>query len=102
MKETRFDRIVCFTYSHEDGTNAFKKLKDNIPKQVKEEIAKEIKRKINFELNQKKIVKIILCLFDRKEDNYFIGRTSSDSPDIDNEVIVNLYKNSLIFSNKNY
>ncbi|WGH27996.1 MAG: hypothetical protein NHF86_00740 [Candidatus Bostrichicola ureolyticus] len=82
MKETRVDRIVCFTYSNEDGTNAFKKLKDNIPKQVKEEIM-EIKRKINFELNQKKIVKIILCLFDRKEDNYFIGRTSYDSKDID-------------------
>jgi ribosomal protein S12 methylthiotransferase len=92
--DSRFDRLGCFTYSHEEDTHAFK-LEDNVPENVKEQrVAEimEIQAQISFELNQKKVGEIIKCVFDRKEGNDFIGRTEFDSPDVDNEVIVDATK----------
>ena len=91
VEESKFDRLGVFTYSHEENTHAFN-LKDDVPMQVKHQRAEEVmdlQSSISYELNQKRIGKIYKVLFDRKEGGYFIGRTEFDSPDVDNEVIVN-------------
>ena len=92
--DSRFDRLGCFTYSHEEDTHAYN-LEDNVPEAVKEKrVAEimEIQAQISFELNQEKVGKVFKCIFDRKEGNDFIGRTEFDSPDVDNEVIVDATK----------
>lgn len=94
VMDSRFDRLGCFTYSHEEDTHAYN-LKDTVPQDVKERrVAEimEIQAQISFELNQKKVGKVFTCIFDRKEGNDFIGRTEFDSPDVDNEVIVDATK----------
>ncbi len=90
VQDTKFDRLGVFTYSHEENTSAFD-LVDNISDEVKKARAEEImdlQTHISWELNQKKIGKTFKVLFDRKEGDYFIGRTEFDSPDVDNEVLV--------------
>lgn len=90
IKEQRFDRLGCFAYSHEENTAAYSLL-DEIPHEIKQaRVAEimEIQSKISHELNQKRIGKVFHCIFDRKEGDYFIGRTQFDSPDVDNEVLV--------------
>ncbi|MCF6350181.1 MAG: 30S ribosomal protein S12 methylthiotransferase RimO [Flavobacteriaceae bacterium] len=92
--EMRFERLGCFTYSHEEDTQAYK-LEDNIPEKIKNQRVSEIMElqgQISFELNQAKIGKVFTCIFDRKEGSDFIGRTEYDSPDVDNEVIVDANK----------
>lgn len=88
--DTKFDRLGVFTYSHEENTHAYL-LEDDVPEEVKHERAEEImevQSQISYDLNQKKIGKVFKVLFDRKEGDYFIGRTEFDSPDVDNEVLV--------------
>lgn len=90
VQEMRFERLGCFTYSHEENTHAFN-LVDDVPQDVKQERANEImeiQSQISWELNQQKIGKIFNVIIDRKEGNYFIGRTEADSPDVDNEVLI--------------
>ena len=90
VQDTKFDRLGVFTYSHEENTAAFD-LKDDVPEEVKKARAEEImdlQMHISWGLNQKKIGKTFKVLFDRKEGDYFIGRTEFDSPDVDNEVLV--------------
>ena len=90
VAETRFERLGCFTYSHEENTHAYK-LEDNVPQEVKQERANEIMQiqsQISWELNQTKVGKIYKCVIDRKQGNYFVGRTEIDSPDVDNEVLI--------------
>lgn len=90
VREQKFDRLGCFTYSHEENTGAYV-LEDNIPQEVKEarvEEIMEIQSQISWEKNQEKIGQVYRCIFDRKEGNYFIGRTEYDSPDVDNTVLV--------------
>jgi len=94
VKEMRFDRLGCFTYSHEENTTAYD-LEDNVPEEVKLARANEImeiQSQISWELNQEKIGKTFRCLIDRKEGNYFVGRTEYDSPDVDNEVLIDAKK----------
>jgi ribosomal protein S12 methylthiotransferase len=90
VEEMRFERLGAFEYSHEENTGAFV-LEDNVPAEVKfrrvNEIM-EIQSQISWEINQEKIGKTFTCLFDRKEGNYFYGRTEFDSPDVDNDVLV--------------
>ena len=90
IEEMRFERMGAFEYSHEENTGAFV-LEDDVPADVKfrrvNEIM-EIQSQISWEINQQKIGKIFTCLFDRKEGNYFYGRTEFDSPDVDNDVLV--------------
>ena len=91
VEESKFDRLGVFSYSHEENTHAFN-LKDDVTMEVKHQRAEEVmdlQSSISYELNQKRIGKIYKVLFDRKEGDYFIGRTEFDSPDVDNEVIVN-------------
>lgn len=90
VQEMRFERLGCFTYSHEENTHAFG-LEDDVPEEVKQERANEImaiQTEISRELNQQWIGKTLRCMIDRKEGNYFIGRTERDSPDVDNEVLI--------------
>jgi len=94
VRESKFERLGCFTYSHEENTTAFE-LKDDVPEEVKTQRVNEImelQSEISFELNQKKVGKVFKCIFDRKEGDYFIGRTEFDSPDVDNEVLVDAKK----------
>tara|TARA_B100000795_G_scaffold94217_1_gene69007 strand:- start:458 stop:1768 length:1311 start_codon:yes stop_codon:yes gene_type:complete len=90
IKETRFERLGCFTYSHEENTSAHG-LVDNVPPEVKQDRANQImalQSGISMELNQAKVGKTYKVLFDRVEGDYFIGRTQYDSPEVDNEVLV--------------
>ena len=90
VKQMRFERLGCFTYSHEENTHAYN-LNDDVPDEIKQERANEImeiQAQISWELNQQKIGSTCKVIIDRKEGNYFIGRTESDSPDVDNEVII--------------
>jgi ribosomal protein S12 methylthiotransferase len=90
VQDTKFDRLGVFTYSHEENTSAHV-LKDDISDEVKKARQEEImdlQTHISWELNQKKIGETFKVLFDRKEGDYFIGRTEFDSPDVDNEVLV--------------
>lgn len=94
VKEMRFDRLGCFTYSHEENTTAYE-LEDDVPEEVKLARANEImeiQSQISWELNQQKVGKTFRCLIDRKEGNYFVGRTEYDSPDVDNEVLIDAKK----------
>ena len=87
---SKFERLGCFTYSHEENTHAFL-LEDNVPEKTKEQRVSEImdiQSQISFDLNQAKVGNVYQCIFDRKEGNYFVGRTEFDSPDVDNEVLV--------------
>jgi ribosomal protein S12 methylthiotransferase len=91
VKDMRFERMGCFTYSHEENTHAYK-LQDDVPEEVKMQRANEImdiQSQISWELNQAKIGQTFRVLIDRKEGSYYVGRTEYDSPDVDNEVLIN-------------
>ena len=94
VTDMRFDRLGCFTYSHEENTTAYL-LEDDVPEDVKMQRANdimEIQSQISWELNQEKIGKEFKVVIDRKEGSYFVGRTQFDSPDVDNEVLINAEK----------
>jgi ribosomal protein S12 methylthiotransferase len=91
IRDTKFDRVGVFTYSHEEGTFAFG-LSDDIPDDVKQSRAAEImemQQGISLELNQVKIGKSFKVLIDSMEGEFFVGRTEFDSPEVDNEVLIN-------------
>jgi len=91
VQDLRFDRLGCFTYSHEENTHAYN-FTDDVPHEIKESRAEEImeiQAGISFELNQQKIGNTYKVLFDRVEGDHFVGRTEHDSPEVDNEVLVN-------------
>ena len=97
VKAMRFERLGCFAYSHEENTHAYQ-LKDDIPEEVKKQRSNaimEIQSQISREHNQSCIGKTYRCLIDRKEGNHYIGRTFMDSPDVDNEVLIDATQNYL-------
>ena len=97
VKETRFERLGCFTYSHEENTHAYQ-LDDDVPEEVKEQRAAEIMEiqgQISWELNQRYVGGVYRCLVDRVEDGFFVARTEFDSPEVDNEVLVDAKKHYL-------
>jgi len=97
VENMRFERLGCFTYSHEENTHAFN-LVDDVPEEVKQQRASEImelQSQISWELNQEKVGKTLKCIIDRKEGKYFVGRSEFDSPDVDNEVLVDAAKHYL-------
>lgn len=88
--ESQLDRVGVFTYSHEENTHAFN-LADDVPDEIKQARADElmqIQEEISLEKNLAKIGKQFMVLIDRKEGDFWIGRTESDSPEVDNEVII--------------
>ena len=90
VEETRFERLGIFTYSHEENTHAYS-LNDDVPAEVKQaraEAVMEVQQGISATLNQAKVGNTFKVLIDRKEGDYFIGRTEFDSPEVDNEVLV--------------
>lgn len=92
IREMRFERLGCFTYSHEENTHAYN-LEDDVPEEVKMQRANEImeiQSQISWELNQQKIGRKLRVMIDRKEGGYYVGRTEYDSPDVDNEVLINV------------
>ncbi|GBF22045.1 ribosomal protein S12 methylthiotransferase [Arenibacter algicola] len=97
VEDMRFERLGCFTYSHEENTHAYN-LVDDVPEEVKQQRASEImelQSQISWELNQEKVGKTLRCIIDRKEGKYFVGRSEFDSPDVDNEVLVDAAKHYL-------
>ena len=94
VKEMRFERLGCFTYSHEENTHAHN-LVDDVPEEEKQRRSSEImdiQSQISWELNQEKVGETYRCIIDRKEGNFFVGRSEMDSPDVDNEVLVDATK----------
>jgi ribosomal protein S12 methylthiotransferase len=94
VEEMRFDRLGVFRYSHEENTSAHL-LEDDVSDEVKVDRSNrlmEIQREISFELNQAKIGNICKVLVDRKEGQYFVGRTEHDSVEVDNEVLIDAEK----------
>jgi len=95
VSDSRFERLGVFTYSHEENTHAHL-LEDNVPAEIKQERADavmDLQQGISASLNQEKVGNTYKVLFDRKEGPYFIGRTEFDSPEVDNEVLVNAVDN---------
>jgi ribosomal protein S12 methylthiotransferase len=95
VSDSRFERLGVFTYSHEENTHAHL-LEDDVPAEIKQERADavmDLQQGISASLNQEKVGNTYKVLFDRKEGPYFIGRTEFDSPEVDNEVLVNAADN---------
>jgi ribosomal protein S12 methylthiotransferase len=91
ITEFRFDRLGVFAYSHEEDTYAFNNYKDDVPQSVKEVRVSElmeIQQNISLELNALKTGCVFKVIIDRREGNYFIGRTESDSPEVDQEILI--------------
>ncbi|MFN8153473.1 MAG: 30S ribosomal protein S12 methylthiotransferase RimO [Bacteroidia bacterium] len=90
VEKARFDRLGIFTYSHEENTHAYS-LNDDVPDEVKQERAEAVmavQQEISEDINAQKVGQVFKVLFDRKEGDYFVGRTEFDSPEVDNEVLV--------------
>jgi ribosomal protein S12 methylthiotransferase len=90
IREVKFDRLGIFTYSHEEGTHAYK-LIDDLPEKVKTDRMQhlmDIQAGISLEKNKEKLNKVFKVIIDREEADHFIGRTEFDSPEVDNEVII--------------
>jgi ribosomal protein S12 methylthiotransferase len=90
VAETKFDRLGCFTYSHEEKTHAHT-LVDDVPEEVKQQRVDdimEIQQGISFDINQEKVGQTFKVLVDKKEGDFFVGRTEFDSPEVDNEVLI--------------
>lgn len=95
IRDFKFDRLGVFTYSHEENTHAYT-MPDEIPAEEKQRRAEELmalQEEISLAKNQEKIGQTIKVLFDRKEGQYFVGRTEADSPEVDNEVLVDAMEN---------
>lgn len=97
VERSRFDRLGIFSYSHEENTHSHS-MADEVPADVKQErvdTIMELQQGISLELNQAKIGMTFKTLIDRKEEGVFIGRTEFDSPEVDNEVIIESKENYL-------
>jgi ribosomal protein S12 methylthiotransferase len=95
VEQTKFNRLGVFTYSHEENTGAHK-FEDDVPQEVKEEraaILMDIQQNISAELNKLKVGTTQKVMIDRKEGKYFVGRTEGDSPEVDNEVLIDAANN---------
>jgi len=97
VAESQFDRLGCFTYSHEENTHAYG-LVDDVPMELKKARAEEImeiQSAISLQKNQLMIGKSYKVLIDREEGGYYVGRTEFDSPEVDNEVLIKKMDNDL-------
>ena len=91
VEEAKFERLGVFPYSHEEDTYSYKKYKDSVPDKLKQQRADqimELQQKISAQINENRVGKEYKIIIDRKEDDFYIGRTEFDSPEVDNEVLV--------------
>ncbi|GHU57558.1 ribosomal protein S12 methylthiotransferase RimO [Bacteroidia bacterium] len=91
VRKARFERMGAFTYSHEEGTHAYKHYKDDVPAEVKQErldYIMHIQEGISAEIQAAKVGQTLKVIVDREEDDYYIGRTEYDSPEVDPEVLI--------------
>ena len=91
IQKVRFERLGAFAFSNEESTFAYKTYKDDIPEEIKHQRVDEImliQQGISAEINQAKIGKTLKVIIDRVEDEYFVGRTEFDSPEVDQEVLI--------------
>ncbi len=91
IREVKFEKLGVFPYSEEEGTYAAKKFEDNVPDEVKQDRANEImevQQQVSAELNRQKIGQSFMVIIDRKEGEFYIGRTEFDSPEVDGEVLI--------------
>jgi ribosomal protein S12 methylthiotransferase len=91
VREFRFDRLGVFAYSHEEDTFAYDNYKDEVPEEVKESRVSaimELQQEISSELNEKLVGKVLKVLIDKREGEFFAGRTEYDSPEVDQEVLI--------------
>ncbi len=103
VESTRFERLGIFTYSHEENTHAFS-LKDDVSEKLKKKRADEVmkvQQEISYQLNQQKVGHTFKVLIDKKEGDYYVGRTEFDSPDVDNEVLIKA-GNNIYLSNGSF
>ncbi len=101
LSDFKFDRLGVFPYSHEEDSPAYQNNKDDIPGRVKStraEAVMALQQEISLKLNQARIGKSFKVLIDRKEEEYYVGRTQYDSPEVDNEVLIPIHQNLLIGS----
>ena len=99
VQKYKFERLGVFPYSHEDGTYAAKQFKDDLNDEVKQNRANEImeiQQHISADLNQQKIGKIFKVIIDKKEAEFYVGRTEFDSPEVDGEVLITSIKELII------
>ncbi len=97
VEQARFERLGVFTYSHEEGTHAFG-MKDNVGAKTKQDRASklmELQEQISLEINEEKVGQVFKTIIDRKESGHFVGRTEFDSPEVDNEVLIDAQKHYL-------
>lgn len=97
IKEIKFDRLGCFTYSHEENTHAYN-LEDIISedeKKLRQKIVMQIQSEISSQLNKEKLGKKLKCIIDRYHEGYYIGRSEYDSPDVDNNILIKSNDNHL-------
>ena len=95
VKETRFERMGAFAYCEEEGTYGAKNFKDSIPEEVKQarlDRLMDLQQQISLELQEAKIGQTMTVVIDREEDDYYIGRTEFDSPEVDPEVLISKTK----------
>lgn len=95
VRQTKFDRMGAFTFSKQEGTKAAE-MNDNISaseKQKRLDSLTYLQQDISFSLNQEKIGKTFETIIDRKEGEFFVGRTQYDSPEVDNEVLISIKEN---------
>ena len=95
VKEMKFDRLGVFPYSHEDDTYAAKKYSDDIPQEIKQARADKlmaVQQTISEEIAASKVGRTLKVLIDRKEGEYYVGRTEFDSPEVDGEVLISTSK----------
>lgn len=91
VKKARFERMGAFAYSHEEGTYSYKNYTDDIPQDVKQErldCIMGIQERISAEVNASKVGKQYKVIVDREEDDFYVGRTEFDSPEVDPEILI--------------
>jgi ribosomal protein S12 methylthiotransferase len=96
ISDFRFDRLGVFAYSHEEDTYSFSEYKDDVPDSVKESRVSElmeIQQNISAEINESLVGKVLKVIIDRKEGQFFVGRTEFDSPEVDQEVLISIEHN---------
>jgi ribosomal protein S12 methylthiotransferase len=97
IEKSRFDRLGIFNYSHEENTHSYS-FQDDVPQEIKQQrsdAVMELQQSISLELNQERIGQDLKVIIDRKEGGNFIGRSEYDSPEVDNEVIIDNADNYL-------